>query len=162
MKGSVFLTLAATALSTPLSAQDYNKEPSYGEITLKAGFEADPYSIGIVAGGDIDASSTLGGECAGWVADAPDFRLHYSAGELPLLIAAVGSDAGMDVTLVISSPNGQWACDDDSFEDGDAAFLFSEPQPGQYDIWIGNFESQDGEEATLYISESMALQLLDD
>ena len=160
MKGSVFLALAATVLSTPLFAQDYNKEPTYGEVSLKAGFEPDPYSIEIVAGGDIDAASTLGGDCAGWVADAPDFRLHYNAGEFPLLIAALGSDSGMDVTLVISAPDGQWACDDDSFDDGDAGFVFSDPQSGQYDIWIGNFENQGGGEATLYISESLAQELL--
>ena len=151
--------LAASMLATPALAQNFELSPTYGEITLQAGFADDPQTIAVTSGGNIDAESEIGGECYGYIADAPDYRLNYQAGSYPLLIAAMGSAAGHDVTLVISMPDGSWACDDDSFEDGDAAFLFENPPTGQYDIWVGDWE--DGADATLVISETMAQKLLE-
>ena len=58
-----------------------------------------------------------------------------------------------DPTLVINTPDGQWACDDDSGGDADPAFKFDDPQSGVYDIWIGVYGEAATAEATLTISE---------
>src|SRR5437762_9072235 len=63
--------------------QDRNLEPTYGSAKLKAGFAPDPYQKKLDAGGEIQTK--LGGVTA-WVAKAPDFKLHYEAGNFPLTI----------------------------------------------------------------------------
>lgn len=110
--------------------------PSYGTVTLNAGFRDDPHQVEIVAGGDMDASA-IGGECVGYIASAPDYRLIYRAGEHPLTIEAEGEE---DLTLVVSGPDGGWHCDDDSAGYTDPRIRFRNPQSGQYDIWIGVFD----------------------
>src|SRR5437660_1501662 len=64
-------------------SQDPSLAPTYGTVTLKAGFEPDPFTKKLTAGGPIQTE--LGGVKA-WVAKAPDFRLNYTAGQYPLTI----------------------------------------------------------------------------
>ena len=130
-------------------AQDVSAKPAFGQARLSAGFDPDPYTRSITAGGAIDASK-LGGDCDGYIADAPDFRLNYTAGDFELTIMAVSNS---DTTLVINTPDGQWACDDDSGGDADPAFKFDDPQSGVYDIWISVYGEAATAEATLTISE---------
>ena len=33
------------------AAQDYKKKPNFGEVTLKTGYEQDPYKKEVIAGG---------------------------------------------------------------------------------------------------------------
>ena len=115
MRTVVSLTIATCLVTAAAQAQDVSLNPAYEEITLSAGFKNDPYSVAVTSGGDVDASQ-LGGSCAGFIAEAPDVRLNYKAGEYPLSFGAV-SDG--DTTLVINGPDGQWYCDDDSWDDGD-------------------------------------------
>jgi hypothetical protein len=144
--GIVGLTGGCT---TSAMAQDASLDASYGSVSLDSGFSEDPYEISLNAGGSIDASS-LGGGCAGQIADAPDFELTYSAGDLPLYIS-VDSDA--DTTLVVNLPDGSWSCDDDSAESLNPGLMYSSPLDGVYDIWVGNFSGSDIPDATLQISE---------
>jgi hypothetical protein len=130
-------------------AQDVSAKPTFGQARLSAGFDPDPHTKPITAGGSIDASM-LGGDCEGYIADAPDFRLNYTAGDFELTIMAV---SGSDTTLVINTPDGQWVCDDDSGGDSDPAFRFGDPESGAYDIWVGVYGEADTAEATLTISE---------
>ena len=92
--------------------------------------------IPVQAGGNIDASR-LGSPCTGFIARAPDVRLTYNAGSLPLIISVA---ARADTTLVVNGPDGRWYCDDDS---GDAPLnpmvRFNDPADGRYEIWIGTF-----------------------
>ncbi len=146
----LFVAVAATILGlSPSLAQDYTLSPTYGTVSLSSGFEPDPYSVGVVAGGSIDAS-TLGGSCYGYIANAPDYRLTFTAGSLPLYISALSSG---DTTLVINGPDGAWYCDDDSAGNLNPMVEFANPTSGQYDIWIGSFSQGENPDATLYISE---------
>ncbi|MAI89978.1 peptidase S1 [Ponticaulis sp.] len=115
-------------------AQDFSLEPSFGTVALDTGFEPDPYQVEIIAGGTVDAASV---GCAGMIADAPDFRLNYNAGDIfPLIISVASAD---DTTLVINAPDGSWICDDDT--DGlNPVVSLSSPLSGQYDIWVGDYE----------------------
>lgn len=130
--------LGAMAAAVPAFAQDASLDPNFGSRSLSAGFTPDPYSIDVVAGGDLDASY-LGRGCVGKISDAPDFRLEYRAGGFPL---AFRTRSGTDTTLVINGPDGRWFCDDDSWGDGDAEVRFNRPQSGIYDVWIGTYGDQ--------------------
>lgn len=119
-------------------AQDYTLPPTFGEASLQAGFVPDPQSIEMTAGGPINAAQAIGGGCNGYIADAPDFRLFYSAGSTYDLTLFARSTA--DTTLVVNAPDGSWHCNDDA--DGfDPAVGFDGPLSGQYDIWVGTYQA---------------------
>ncbi|MGP9819021.1 hypothetical protein ACTZWW_03310 [Salinarimonas sp. NSM] len=131
------LAAAATlVLATPVGAQEVWRDPAYGRHDLRAGFTPDPYTIEVVAGGSNDASD-LGGACTGSIATAPDLRLYYVAGTLPLTIT---TRAGEDTTLVVNGPDKEWYCNDDGGGGVDARVRFDRPQSGRYDIWVGQYD----------------------
>lgn len=141
---------AATALAGVASAQNFSLNPNYGTVALSGGFTPDPYVINLQSGGSIPASN-ISSSCAGFITDAPDVRLQFSAGSLPLIISTSSSS---DTTLVINAPDGSWYCDDDGGEYGlNASIYFSRPQSGQYDIWVGTYGSASLQPAQLHISE---------
>jgi hypothetical protein len=155
MKTLALATAAAAALAflglaAPAVAQNASLSANYGEISLSAGFTPDPYTVNIQAGGSVDGSR-LPGSCTGYISEAPDFEVTYSAGSLPLVFRTV---SGADTTLIINGPDGQWYCDDDSFGDGDAQVRFNRPQSGTYDIWVGKFGSGGTAAARLLITET--------
>ena len=129
------LACALTATAMPAAAQDSSQTPNFGSARLSAGFTPDPYSVDVVAGGGIDASR-LGNGCVGKISSAPDFKLTYTAGSLPLVFR---TRSGEDTTLVINGADGRFYCDDDSYGDGDAEVRFNNPRSGVYDVWIGTY-----------------------
>ncbi|MED5550467.1 MAG: peptidase [Pseudomonadota bacterium] len=143
--------LAATLILAPaVSAQDYSLQPSFGSINLSSGFLPDPYERRLTAGGTIRAQNRFS-NCRGYIANAPDFSLYYTAGSQDLFINV---DSEADTTLVVNGPDGRWYCDDDG---ADAAFNpllhWQTPQSGRYDIWVGTYSTGSGVPATLFISE---------
>ena len=123
---------------------------AYGTVSLRAGFQPDPYRVSITSGGGYRADSVRSG-CAGWVASAPDFELTYSAGSLPLIISAASNS---DTTLLINDPNGNWFCDDDGGNAGlNPSLRFNNAASGVYDIWIGSYSQGNNATASLSISE---------
>ncbi|MEO5707662.1 MAG: hypothetical protein ABIT10_05670 [Alteraurantiacibacter sp.] len=140
---------AALAAALPAAAQDLSARPTYEAVTLNSGFANDPYNVSVQSGGSID-SSGIGSPCTGFIASAPDVRLNYQSGSLPLYLSTT-SDA--DTTLIVNAPDGQWYCDDDTGEGLNPLVVFAKPQSGQYDIWIGTYASADFRAATLHISE---------
>lgn len=156
-KGDIMKTTIALIASTALicsagvaNAQDFTLEPGFGSVSLENGFTPDPYEVDLISGGPIDASNV---GCFGMIADAPDFRVDYLAGDFFPLILSVESNS--DTTLVVNMPDGSWACDDDSAGNLNPMIEFNQPMSGQYDIWVGAFGGGN-DEATLYISEVMA------
>lgn len=141
--------LAATCLATPALAQNYNLNPAYGTYNLQSGFLPDPQTVQVVAGGSIDAGRATGGQCAGFIADAPDVRINFTGGSFSEINFSARSNA--DTTLIVNDPNGTWHCDDDS-GDGLNPLVQLTPVSGQYDIWVGTFGSSTAQ-ATLAVSE---------
>ena len=127
------------------AAQDYALAPSFGSANLTANFQPDPYHVAITAGGPIDVSTSVKG-CVGMIADAPDFRLNYNAGDFPLFMYV---NAQVDTTLLVNAPDGSWHCNDDT-RGLDPVIHFQSPLTGQYDIWIGTWD-------TSYPSVSLAI-----
>lgn len=135
---TVAASLSAIALGlTPVSvlAQDLSLPATYGETALEAGFQPDPFMAQVDAGGPINAAQAVSG-CAGWIANAPDYRIMYAANGLPLAFTSV---ADQDSTLVINAPDGTWHCDDDSGGNGNPAIVFPQPMSGQFDVWVGSY-----------------------
>lgn len=142
--------MTAGLLAGPATAQSTSADPNYGAVALEAGFDGDPRVTALQAGGDLDAS-TLGNGCSGYITDAPDLRLNYTAGELPLIVSVASS---ADTTLVVNGPDGRWTCDDDGGRAGsNPSVRFERPQSGRYEIWVGTYESGRTQSARLHISE---------
>lgn len=144
-----FLAAAALVTATGALAQDTSLRANYGELSLQAGFADDPRVISLRAGGDISAQRA-GSGCRGFITNAPDVRLFYEAGSLPLIISV---DAGSDTTLVVNGPDGSFYCDDDSGEGTNPSVRLNSPQSGRYEIWVGTYSSGNSQPARLYISE---------
>ncbi|MFN3449881.1 MAG: peptidase S1 [Roseococcus sp.] len=152
MTRRVMLAAASVAalMVGPVLAQNYSRNPSFGTLNLSANFMPDPQVVNVTAGGNIPAERLGGASCVGTIADAPDVRLNYRAGQgLPLYIS-VRSNA--DTTLVINLPNGRWICNDD-FDGLNPGIVFTHPMSGQYDIWIGHYDRGRRVPAQLLISE---------
>lgn len=149
MRRTFLFVAAATAIvSTTASAQDFSRNPSFGTLTLNAGFPNDPQVVNVTAGGRRSANG-LGEGCVGSIANAPDVRVNYQAGSLPLNFY-VTSD--QDTTLVINGPDGQWYCNDDT-NGINPVVTFAQPGSGQYDVYIGHYGEGSHIPARLYVSE---------
>ncbi len=134
---------------------DFYLPATFADDDIVAGFTPDPIDYPLQAGGYLVASD-VDSACAGFVAEAPDVRITYEAGDqYPLIFYVEGS---ADTTLLINQPDGQWFCNDDR-RDGDLnpEIVFNQPLTGQYDIWVGTYVSIDqlGEfpEVTLFVTE---------
>jgi hypothetical protein len=142
--------LLAAAVPASASAQDFNATPNYGTINLRTGFEPDPNVIAVQSGGNLDASR-LDSTCAGFITSAPDVRLVYTAGDLPLILSVASRS---DTTLVVNGPDGRWYCNDDGGVNGlNPAVRFNHPASGRYEIWVGTYGHAALQDARLNISE---------
>jgi hypothetical protein len=135
-------------------ALDTEAEPNYGATAIVAGFEPDPQGLAMEAGGDIDISSYLGGDCAGFVTTNPDLELTYTGSSGGLLrFYFVADEVGADTVLVINDPAGDWWCADDSFDGFDPTVDFLPALDGVYDIWVGTYISGELIPGTLAVTE---------
>ena len=142
--------LLAAAVPASAPAQDFNATPNYGTRNLHTGFMPDPNVISVQSGGNLDAAR-VAANCAGFITSAPDVRLVYEAGTLPLIISVASSS---DTTLVVNGPDGRWYCDDDGGVNGlNPAVRFSHPASGRYEIWVGTYGHAALQDARLNISE---------
>lgn len=129
LKAIAALALAGVTLglaAAPALAQ------TYGSVQIGPGFTPDPRSRDLQAGGGINANG-FGGNCVGWIADAPDYSVFWGGGS-NLIISSVSS---ADTTLVVRTPAGNIICDDDSGEGLNPAIGFTNATGGRYDIWVG-------------------------
>lgn len=146
------LIIAATiaAAAAPAAAQDFDADPNFGAIDLASGFTPDPQVIEVRSGGSLNAQS-LSPSCRGFISNAPDVRLNFDAGSLPLIISVA---ARADTTLVVNGPDGSWYCDDDTGVNGlNPMVRFNNPQSGRYEIWVGTYANASLQPAQLHISE---------
>lgn len=147
MKLRTMILLSSLAVSATAAAQDISATPNYGTVTLETGFMPDPHEVSVVAGGSTAVTQP---GCTGYVSDAPDFELTYTAGStFPLNIYVVSEG---DTTLLVNLPDGTWVCADD-VQGFNPALNFATPASGVYDIWVGSYSSDEMPAATLKISE---------
>lgn len=136
---------------------DWALAPTYGSVTLEAGFAPDPFTLAMQVGGSVNVAEAIGDVCeglaAGFAAPAPDYRLFYTAGENLLRVFFVG-DEGSDTTLAVNTPDGRWFCSDDAAGTLSGLVVFDEPLTGQYDIWVGSIAPDTYTGGTLTITET--------
>lgn len=137
--------MSESGLSTAL---DFSADALRGTYSLNAGFTPDPRRYTVTAGGSVRVNN-FDGRCAGFVSRAPDIRVNYTAGNLPLVFR---TRSGGDTTLIVNDGAGNWYCDDDSGGELNAKVVVQNPTNGQYDVWIGTFSEQT-QRATLEVSE---------
>lgn len=141
------LTLAAV----DVSAQGWaTANPLYGTQTLVSGFQPDPVAVSVQAGGTDQPAAIGATTCTGMITAAqPDVRVNFTAGGLPLSFFV---NSGADTTLIVNAPDGTWACNDDS-NGLNPMVRFDAPTTGQYDVWVGVWNSSVVSPATLLVSE---------
>lgn len=133
---SVMLCVPALAV-----AQDY------GDFEVGAGFTPDPQTGSGISGGTVDAGS-FGGNCVGSIDDSPDHQITVTS-TLDLTLYALSS---VDTTLVVRGPAGTF-CDDDS-HGGLNPEVTARLTPGNYDVYIGNYDDSSQARYTLTLTES--------
>jgi S1-C subfamily serine protease len=130
---------------------DVSEAPTFGTVSLAAGFTPDPHTVEMLSGGEVEANY-LGGGCTGYAAVAPDYRLNWSGDSDELRVFYAAAD-GSDTTLLINLPDGEWVCDDDSDSGLDPLIEIQDPLEGQYDIWVASYSAGDFIDGTLHITE---------
>ncbi len=124
-------------LMSPLLGQDWRAEPNYGSVNLQAGFEPDPHRTRLMPGGVInllERQKVLGFRAVGFVSEAPDLDLNYTAGNLPLVLKVEGGN--VDTILLVNCPDGKWHYNDDTIGIH-PQITFRNPKSGMYNIWVG-------------------------
>jgi len=135
--------------AAPSATPNWRAPPRYTTLNLRSNFEPDPTEVAVEAGGDGEATG-IGPDCSGWIDfSKPDVDLNYTAGEFPLYISVV---AGVDTTLIINDPAGNWLCNDD-MEGVNPGIVIQRPASGNYNFWIGTFDQGRPQRATLRVSE---------
>ena len=113
--------------------------------SLEAGFEDDPRSVEIEAGGPHE------GDC-GFLPDEPQLVVDYVSGEYVLSIGTASREA--DTTLEVTMPSGNVLCDDDGGGDGDALVTLERPESGPYEVRIGTYSAADiGAHSDVFVTE---------
>ena len=147
MKRLWFVVALAMVLGAGAFAQDVSLAPTYGDVELEYDFRPDPYIVQLEAGGPINLE---GMGYFGYVYDAPDVDLYYTAGPYSLTIKV--QNAGGDTILLVNSPDGEWHFNDDT-NGLDPAITFQKPASGLYDIWIGTVYEGEIFDAQVAITE---------
>ena len=146
----LLLALLLGAAGSVHAQPNWRAAPMFGTVNLRTGFIPDPHSVAIRAGGP-DRNSISGSGCAGYINNAqPDVDLNYEAGRSRLYIYVTSTS---DTTLLVNDASGNWHCSDD-FEGSNPAIIFNNPPSGNYNIWVGTYDTAGGTPAaTVYISE---------
>lgn len=133
----------------PVGSQDLRLKPTFGVVSLRAGFKDDPHVVMVDAGGE--KPSKEAGVTA-WVSNAPTYRVNYAAGKYVLTIKAECVDE--DTTLLINTPDGKWIANNDGENTGkNPSIRFQRPQSGQYDIWVGTLKQGVTPKTRLIVTE---------
>jgi len=166
MKRLVSIGLAVTfllAMATAV-AQDWRREPTFGATHLQSGFVPDPAEYPLTAGGgsnpvnvsDLNLYDSATGQRCGqaFITRSPDFRFFFQEGtSFNFLRFYVVTHNGADATLLVNMPNTQWRCNDDAHGTLMPAIDFTNPDSGQYDVWVGTWDASSHNPATFYITE---------
>lgn len=146
----VSLVFTAISISLPCHAvaQDFSEPSNYGEVELSSGFEDDPHTVTLSAGGFVDlSSSTIVDNCVGWVSEAPDYQLTFRPDLSSALSLGFYTDSEVDTVILINDPQGNWHCNDDFNADSELGLgpglRFEEPLDGIYDVWVGVYNEDD-------------------
>lgn len=122
---------------------DFLQEPGFGSVTVSPDELSEPYFSELTSGGSVDVAY-LGENCVGFAATNPDFRIQLSEAMTGLNILFFAGDENADTTLIVNAPDGAWHCNDDvGLNSLDPGMMFDTAPAGQYDVWVGSYNSND-------------------
>lgn len=134
---------------------DIGIPPMYGSADIRADTLSGPHIIEVIAGGEKNLSY-LGEECAGYAAAGPDYSLSWSGNSDTLYIRFLADSPEEDATMIIKAPGGTWHCNDDAYEGTlDPAIIFTDPDEGEYLIWVGSYLPDTFIEGVIIIADNM-------
>jgi hypothetical protein len=126
--------------------------PTFGDRSIAPGFTPDPLTASITSGGGINAANAgLPSGCVGWVAANPDFNVVLTGNSNFLRFFV--NNTNEDTTLVINGPNGQWFCNDDSFNGRNPSVDFNGAGSGTYNVWVGSYTQGTNTRVQLNVTE---------
>lgn len=125
---------------------------NFGVYRMSMGFQPDPATVDVTSGGTIDAQGAVGAACRGWVTQQPDVIVQFEQMAGFLRFGFRADEVGEDATLVINGPDGRWYCNDDAVG-RNPVVDFADAAPGQYDVWVGSYESGAYVEGDLFVTE---------
>lgn len=136
--------VVATLAASPIATASGPELP----LTLESGFRLDPWKREVVAGGP------NWDDC--WqLPDEPQFVIEYESGGYALSFGTLGH--GLDTTLQVTTPMGDFLCDNNSGGDHDALITLGQPTSGRYEVRVGTFWPDDvGSIAEAYVTERIA------
>ncbi|NKB35310.1 MAG: hypothetical protein GKR91_19605 [Pseudomonadales bacterium] len=132
------VVLPALVFVPQVQGQSTEGEPRFGTQVLSSGFSPDPQLLELVPGGT-DSVSGLPGDCFGYINESqPDVRISFQSGANPLSLFV---NSNIDTTLLVSDPEGNWHCSDDSsyLSDANPGVLIDAPLSGYYNLWVGTY-----------------------
>ena len=134
------------------SLQIGGSSANYGVHDIRGSFVPDPKRISVTSGGTLNASTMgYGAGCRGFITAKPDVIVKYTNPQERLRFFV---RAGADTTLLINAADGRWYCNDDASSGGKNPMVnIPNPAAGQYDVWVGSFESGHTIASTLFITE---------
>lgn len=140
---------SADALPTTATGPDPARDPLYGTVELAPGFLPEPFQVQLIGGGRSDSAEFIRADCAGYVAEAPDYSIHLRENFAGIWFA-VHSPAEM--TLLVNAADGSWHCSADA-PGADPAIGFASAPSGLYDVWVGSADEDNYAASILYVSE---------
>ena len=149
--GALALSGYGSQVTAQGALQIGGRRANFGKRTLRPGFVPDPVNINIVSGGNINASGLgLGAGCVGYVTAQPDFilTLRGTSSNLRFYVTA-----GSDTTLLVNTAGGSWQCNDDSYGGNNPTVNIANATAGQYDVWVGSYQSGVQARGQLHITE---------
>lgn len=137
-------------LPTTATGPDPSRDPLYGDVSLRPGFQPSPFTVQIIGGGRNQIADAIAGEqCRGFVSEAPDFSIILSDSFAEISFALYSP---ADMTLLANDADGAWHCNDD-FLGANPAIGFRFPPAGRYDFWVGSADEDNYAAAIFYVSE---------
>ena len=135
-RSDVFVTESIADQMTP--------QPTH-RWSLVAGFEDDPRSVEIAAGGPNE------GVC-GFLPVEPQLVVDYVSGDYVFGFGTTSYEA--DTTIEVTMPSGKVLCDDDSGGDGDALVTLENPESGRYEVRVGTYsDTEIGSHSDVFATE---------
>jgi len=131
---SLFAALAVSGAGQAVACPDWRQN---GAILNFSSDELwSTQSMSMMAGGGANLTSCpMPG--IGWIAESPDFTLHFSGNDASRRDLEIRVEGTCDTTLLVNDAEAEWHFSDD--EDGtlDPRIRLRAPQDGIYDIWVG-------------------------
>lgn len=112
-------------------------------LTLAPGFMPDPVSLEVQTGYGVQLGSMdvygepQSGRCSGWTGEAPTAEITWTGQGGDLVFMA---DGEADVVMDVIAPSGEAVCSDDmGAVDERAQVVFSDAEPGAYQVFVGTY-----------------------